>query len=72
MILTNPAPRGADIDADIAALIERHGLRRVALRLAARLLGARPRRDAGALPAHLRRDIGLPPDPPPPRYWHLR
>lgn len=72
MILTNPAPRGAEIDDDIAMLIDRYGLRRVALRVMARLLGRRPRAVADTLPNHLRRDIGLPPDTAPRRYWDLR
>ena len=45
-----------------------HSLRRNRLRL------RRPPRPMGAPPqsAYLRRDIGLPPEPPSPRYWDLR
>lgn len=72
MILTNPAPRGAELDDDIAMLIDRYGLRRVTLRLMARLVGGRKRARADGLPDHLRRDIGLPPETASPRYWDLR
>ncbi len=72
MILTNPAPRSAEIDDDIAQLIHRYGLRRVAMRVARLLLSPRRQSDAETLPSHLRRDIGLPPQPPVVRYWELR
>jgi len=52
----------------LSSLIDRHGLRRVALALLAALLRRRRRRtDACALSDHLRRDIGLPPGRPDPR-----
>jgi hypothetical protein len=49
-------------------LVARYGLRRVLLALARLALRPRPRapRDyPGALSDHMRRDIGLPPAPPP-------
>ena len=47
----------------IDAAIDAHGAARVLARAALRLLAPRPRPpDAAALSAHLRRDIGLPPE----------
>ena len=50
----------------IRHVIETHGAVRVLLAAAAALLRPRARPpDATRLPAHLRRDVGLPPLPPP-------
>ncbi len=59
-----PPPPSRDL---IDAAIATHGASRV-LRAALRALLHRPARppDASRLPAHLRRDIGLPPLPPAP------
>ncbi len=61
-------------------LISRYGFRRILLAVLTQSmrknrLGTRKRpMPKGAPPetAYLRRDIGLPPDPPSPRYWDLR
>ena len=62
-------------------LVARYGWRRTALAILSHALGRKriglkpaPRERLGNPPktAHLRRDIGLPPEAPSPRYWDLR
>ncbi len=54
----------------IDAAIEVHGPARVLLAAIVALLRPKARPpDAGDLPAHLRRDIGLPPEAPPAPDW---
>ena len=62
-------------------LVARYGWRRMALAIISHALNRKriglksaPRPKLGKAPktAHLRRDIGLPPEPPSPRYWDLR
>lgn len=60
---------------DMAALLDRHGVRSVLAALALALLrrlGRTRRVAADDLPARLRRDVGLTWDPPSPRHWDLR
>lgn len=71
-------PPGRIVPQDhVAWLISRYGFKRILLAVLAQPLRRnrnQPPRLIGAPPcsAYLRRDIGLPPDPPSPRYWDLR
>lgn len=68
-IIAEPQP----LPAELVRLIDQHGPARLAAAVLV-LIAARPLRprnaDAASLPAHLRRDIGLPPAPVRTDYWH--
>ena len=57
----------------IDAAIAEHGARRVIIHALRVMFRARqkPQPRAEGLPNHLRRDIGLPPEAPPPTGWDL-
>ncbi|SMH49728.1 hypothetical protein [Maritimibacter sp. HL-12] len=61
--MTHTTPTAGDLPPGLALdhLLDRHGIGAVLRALAAAILRRRrKRRDAGTLPDHLRRDIGLP------------
>lgn len=76
-MIAQATPRAANLRPDIHRLIKRHGTAPVIWALLRALLLPRRRRPRPPDPYHLsprmRRDIGLPPEPPHvPRYYELR
>ncbi|SDW78530.1 hypothetical protein [Celeribacter indicus] len=71
---TPPLKPPAGLRAALEPLIERHGLWHVLRAVFAARREIRRRRvltlrGGGEVSAHIRRDIGLPPEAPPPRSW---
>jgi len=54
-----------------ARLLSPRGLRRLATRALQRLPWPKGHADRTVVPANLRRDVGLPPQPETRRYWEL-